>query len=345
MSLSQSMSPLAPDARPAHLRLALGVLLVVAISACGKKEDAAPAATGAEPAATQPVQPPAQAVSAEVAALSADDLRKKATEAYQESKLYAPAGDNAMEYYLALRDKLPGDPGVSSALTDLMPMTVIATEQSRDRGDFDEAQRLYGLIEKADKSHPSLPRLKASIAAAQEAEIKRAEEQKLSAEEEAAKKIQLEKERLAQQQQQQQQAAEQLANQQAEQAAAAKREADQKAAAQREADQKAAQQRAAQQAAPKPVEKATVSASDLRPISTPAPRYPIDALRAGQSGEVQVEFTVAADGSVSSARVVRSDPPRVFDREAVAAVKRWRFEPIGTPVTTRRTIGFNPGGG
>src|SRR3546814_16813669 len=62
------------------------------------------------------------------------------------------------------------------------------------------------------------------------------------------------------------------------------------------------------------------------------------------SGEVQVEFTVAADGSVTSARVVRANTPRVFDREAVAAVKRWRFEPTGQPVTTRRPIGFTPGG-
>jgi len=323
--------------------------LAVAVSACGKKEEATPAA-GTEPAkATQPVAPPAQAVSAEVAALSADDLRKKATQAYQDSRLYAPAGDNAMEYYLALRDKSPGDPGVSSALTDLLPMTVIATEQSRDRGDFVEAQRLYGLIEKADKDHPSLSRLKSTIASAQDAEVKRAEQQKLSAEEEAVRKEQLEKERLQQQQQQQQQAAQQLAaQQQAEQEAATKRAADEKAAAaQREADQRAAQQRAtqAQQAPPKQEEKAaTPTASDLRPVSTPAPRYPTEALRAGQSGEVQVEFTVGADGSVTSARVVRSNPPRVFDREAVAAVKRWRFEPVAAPVTTRRTIGFNPGG-
>jgi len=326
------------------------VLLVVALSACGKKEEAAPAAGPAEPAAaTQPAKPPAQAVSAEVAALSADDLRTKATEAYQESRLYAPAGDNAMEYYLALRDKLPGDPGVSSALTDLMPMTVIATEQSRDRGDFDEAQRLYGLIEKADKDHPSLARLKSSIAAAQEAEIQRAEQRRLSAEEEAARREQLERERLAQQQQQQQQAAEQLAAQQAEAEAAAKREAEERAAAaqraaeQQQAAERAAAQRAAQQATETPAEPRQVSAADLRPISTPAPRYPVDALRAGRSGEVQVEFTVAPDGSVTNARVVRSDPPRVFDREAVAAVKRWRFEPPGTTVTTRRTIGFNPG--
>jgi protein TonB len=345
------MSSSAPVARPVHLRIALGVLLVAALAACGKKEEAATPAAGnaSAPAGAQQAQPPAEAVSSQVAALSADDLRKKATQAYQESKLYAPAGDNAMEYYLALRDKAPGDPGVSSALTDLLPMTVIATEQSRDRGDFVEAQRLYALIEKADKDHPALPRLKSTIAAAQESEAKRVEQQKLTAEQEAEKKAQLEKERLAQQQQQQQQAAQQLAAQQAaaeqaEKDEAARREAEQKAAAQREADQRAAQQRAAAAAAEKPAARATASEGDLRPVSTPAPRYPAEALRAGQSGEVQVEFTVASDGSVTNARVVRSNPPRVFDREAVAAVKRWRFEPLPAPVTTRRTIGFNPGG-
>ncbi|WP_206411946.1 energy transducer TonB, partial [Lysobacter enzymogenes] len=86
------------------------------------------------------------------------------------------------------------------------------------------------------------------------------------------------------------------------------------------------------------------AASDLRAVSTPAPRYPPDALRAGTSGEVQVEFTVGTDGSVTAARVVRANPPRVFDREAVNAVRKWRFQPVPAPVTTRRTIGFNPGG-
>ncbi|HZV38299.1 MAG TPA: energy transducer TonB, partial [Pseudoxanthomonas sp.] len=69
---------------------------------------------------------------------------------------------------------------------------------------------------------------------------------------------------------------------------------------------------------------------------------PADALRAGTSGEVLVEFTVGTDGSVTSARVVRSTPPRVFDREAVNAAKRWKFAPISAPTTTRRTINFNP---
>ncbi|HEY0502005.1 MAG TPA: TonB family protein, partial [Lysobacter sp.] len=48
------------------------------------------------------------------------------------------------------------------------------------------------------------------------------------------------------------------------------------------------------------------------------------------------------DGSVTAARVVRSNPARIFDREAVNAVRKWRFQPIDAPVTTRRTIGFNP---
>src|SRR3546814_5598492 len=76
----------------------------------------------------------------------------------------------------------------------------------------------------------------------------------------------------------QQEAAAQLAaQQQAEQKAAAEREAAQQAAAEREAAQRAAQQRAAQQS--EPAEPKVVSASDLRPISTPAPRYPIEADR------------------------------------------------------------------
>lgn len=328
-------------------RLAAALLMAaVVLAGCGKKTDSAPAADGTTPsAAGAPVKPPAQAVSPQVAALDADALRGKARQAYQDSRLYAPAGDNAMEYYLALREKEPADPGASSALTDLLPMTVIATEQSRDRDDFVEAQRLYGLIEKADPAHPALPRLKTTIAQAETGLAKRAEQEKLTAAQEVERREKLEKDRLAQQAQQQQQAAQQLATQEAtdgkraaEEAAAAKRAVDEAAAAKRTA--------AAQPATPTPRSEsasAEPAAPTLRAVSTPAPNYPPEALRSGTSGEVQVEFTVSADGSVSAARVVRANPARVFDREAVAAVRRWRFEPTGTTITTRRTIGFNPG--
>ena len=104
-----------------------------------------------------------------------------------------------------------------------------------------------------------------------------------------------------------------------------------------------AQQPSASPAAPSTAAQPTAS-NTLRAISTPAPAYPPAALRSGDSGEVVVEFTVNPDGSVSSPRVVRANPPRVFDRAALNAVRSWRFQPIGSPTTTRRTIGFSPGG-
>jgi protein TonB len=329
----------------AALALAGAALLASCKQETGKESAAAPAAGPQAPAA-QPAAP-AEAVSAEVAALSAEQLREAASKAYQESRLYAPGGDNAMEYYLALRDKEPANAGVSSALVDLMPMTVIATEQSRDRGDFVEARRLLALIEKTDSSYPAVQRLRTSIASAETEAARRAEQEQLTAEQEAQRRQQLERERQEQQRLAQEQAARDLAAQQQAQAQEAARQeaARQEAARQEAARQEAARQEAARQPAPAPTPAPSraATAADLRAISTPAPRYPPDALRAGTSGEVQVEFTVAVDGSVSAARVVRADPPRVFDREALNAVRRWRFEPVPGPVTTRRTINFSPG--
>ena len=79
-----------------------------------------------------------------------------------------------------------------------------------------------------------------------------------------------------------------------------------------------------------------------RAVSTPAPRYPADALRSGTSGEVLVELSIGTAGSVTDARVLRATPARTFDREALNAVKRWKFEPISSPTTTRRTLAFAP---
>ena len=339
--------------RPVVHRLALVAALVLALSACKNDDTTAAGATTAGAAASGEQAAAAATVdegAAELAALSSDELRSKARTSYAESRLYAPAGDNAMEYYLALREKSPGDAAVSSALTDLMPMVVIATEQGRDREDFAEALRLAALIEKADANHPALARLKASIAGAEEATKRRVAQQALTAEEEAARQEQLAADRVRAQAEEQRVAAQQLVEQQAaaarnatEQAATARRQEEQRVAEQRAAEQRAAEERAAA-ARPAPAATTPAVGTTLRALSTPAPRYPPEALRAAQSGEVQVEFTVSPDGSVTNARVVRASPPRVFDREAVAAVRRWRFEPVGEPVTTRRTIAFNPGG-
>jgi len=342
-----SKIPARPRASRTRLVAALGLACVLA--ACGRSDDAevpaeeAPGNVTAQ--ASQQAAARQQAADDAIAGLSVDELRSAASAAYQESRLYAPAGENAMEYYLALREKQAGDAAASSALIDLLPMSVIATEQSRDRGDYAEARRLLGLIERADDAHPALERLRTSIANAETQAAAKAEQQKLTAEQETQRAQQLERERAQQQQQQQTAAAAQLAQQQA-----ADQTARDEAARQTAAREEAARQQAARQDAPRdpaptpaPATPAPVAApAQLRPLSTPAPRYPADALRAGTSGEVMVEFTIDVDGSVSNARVVRADPPRTFDREALAAVRRWRFEPVPAPVTTRRSIAFSP---
>ena len=323
-----------------NARLLAPALLAIALAACSGKEDATPADT-ATPAASPAAAPAAPAVSAKVQSMGTDQLRDAASNALRENRMYAPAGDNAMEYYLALRDKLPDDASVKSALTDLQPYTLIAAEQSLTREDFTEAQRLMALIEKVDASAPALPRLKQGIANGMQVAAKRtvdeADRAKKDAENRA--KQQVEQQRLAQQQAAEATAAQQLAErQEAARRESERLEAERQATAKREADARAAAAQQAAAAAPKPA-----AAPTLRAESTPAPRYPTEALRSGTSGEVLVEITVGTDGSVTNARVVRATPARVFDREALNAVRRWRFEPLDAPVTTRRTIGFNPG--
>ena len=333
--------------------VALAVAVACALGAC-KKDDAA-ADAGAAAAQQAPAPTPESVVSATVTAMSPEQLRDEASKAYGENRLYAPAGNNAMEYYLALRDKQPADAGASSALTDLLPMTVIATEQGIAREDFADAKRLAALIEKADAKHPALSRLKAAIASSETAAAARVESQKLTAEEEAKRQEELAKKREEDQrklqEQQKQQAAAQApaaATPAAPAAAAAEAERQRAAAAEAERERAAAaaaeqqrQQAAAQQPAAQP---ARAASSELRPISNPGPRYPQAAQRAGAGGSVQVEFTVNTDGSVGGVRAVSSDGPRQFqrdfEREALAAVKRWRFQPVSEATTTRRTIAF-----
>ncbi|MEQ8036555.1 energy transducer TonB [Xanthomonas cannabis] len=323
------------------------VILLVGLAACSKQEDKAATtapATGATPAAPAAAATPATAVSPQVQSMAADQLRASATKALQDNRMYAPAGDNAVEYYLALREKQPQDATVNSALTDLLPYTLIAAEQGISREEFPEAQRLIALIEKVDPKAPALPRLKSGLDTAMKTAANRSEqdaEQAKKLVEDKAKQA-AEQKRLAEQQTREAAAAQQIAAQQ-EAARQQTADAERQAAARHQAEAPAPAP-AAPRPAPAAAAAAAPAAQSLRPISTPAPRYPPEALRAGTSGEVLVEITVGTDGSITASRVLRANPPRVFDREALNAVKRWRFEPVTAPVTTRRTLSFNPGG-
>jgi protein TonB len=76
-------------------------------------------------------------------------------------------------------------------------------------------------------------------------------------------------------------------------------------------------------AAPVPI----ADRSSPRPASSPAPRYPRDAQRRGETGTVLVRVHVGADGEPGSVDLVEGSGSRSLDRAAVDAVRRWRFEP------------------
>jgi len=67
---------------------------------------------------------------------------------------------------------------------------------------------------------------------------------------------------------------------------------------------------------------------ELVQLKTAAPRYPRRAQEKGQTGWVDVYFTVTESGETADIEVNRSDPRAVFDSAAMDAVKKWAFEPI-----------------
>jgi len=79
-----------------------------------------------------------------------------------------------------------------------------------------------------------------------------------------------------------------------------------------------------------------MSDRDAVPVVRVAPQYPIRASERGIEGWVLVEFTIDPSGKVVDPKVVDSDPPRIFDRAALRAIKKWKYKPKivdGTPIS------------
>jgi TonB family protein len=77
-------------------------------------------------------------------------------------------------------------------------------------------------------------------------------------------------------------------------------------------------------------------------ITNAAPVWPAMARQAGIGGVVIVEITIAPDGSVKDAKVLRSIPQ--LDQAALDTVRQWRYEPTllnGTPVPVIMTVTVN----
>lgn len=302
---------------------------LLALSGCGR-DSAPPSATGRDVAQVAAFE-----------AVPVDALQARAESALRERRYYAPVGDSAIDYYLALRDRRPGDPGVAAALTELQPYLLIAGEQALATGDLSQAQRLLGLLARVDTDAPALPRLRDGLRLAE----------------------------LAQQASSSAVADADIA------AIEAARRADDVLAAPTKAlvaqavtaVVAASPVAAASTPAPVPVpvprlavaEPAAVARADIVPrivvptlpapapapsaprlLRDAAPRYPLGALNRRIEGSVQVAFRIEPDGSVAGLRLVSATPAGLFEEAALAAVARWRFEATGRRVDMQRTLSF-----
>ena len=91
---------------------------------------------------------------------------------------------------------------------------------------------------------------------------------------------------------------------------------------------------------PKSDDGCSEAATKPKPVSMPQPTYTDKARAAGVEGVVRVELTVAADGRVTSARVLRSLDPDL-DEAAKRAVEAAQFTPAnrcGKPVEATFTV-------
>ncbi|MCK6261669.1 energy transducer TonB [Vibrio sp. ZSDE26] len=63
------------------------------------------------------------------------------------------------------------------------------------------------------------------------------------------------------------------------------------------------------------------------PLHRVEPTYPARALRRGLEGYVVMHFSIDELGRPTEIEVVEANPPRQFEREAIRALKRWKYQP------------------
>ncbi len=69
------------------------------------------------------------------------------------------------------------------------------------------------------------------------------------------------------------------------------------------------------------------SDSDVVPIVRVNPQYPLRASERGIEGWVEVQFTISKLGTVKDPYVLNSHPSSIFDRSALKAIRKWKYNP------------------
>ncbi|MBR7631161.1 energy transducer TonB [Aeromonas popoffii] len=82
---------------------------------------------------------------------------------------------------------------------------------------------------------------------------------------------------------------------------------------------------------------AGIGAGDmLMPLQRIEPVYPYRAQQSGIEGFVTLRFSVNAEGGVQDVEVVEARPKRQFERAAIQAINKWRYQP--RPGTTDKLV-------
>lgn len=271
----------------------------------------------AAPASAVPPPPPVQT-------LSVDQLIQEASKAFKERRYVAPAGNNAVEFYLQVLVKDPKNQIAQDALREIFPFATGGVEQEINSGSLDEATREIDELAKVDPTNYTLTILRSKL----DAKKKQVENAQKQAEAAAAKAA----------------AAKQAA---AQQAAAAPPPAAPPPPPKPVAEPAPPPQPAAAPAEKPPAPKGITRAAEL--VTSPPPQYPPEAYRRRVSGWVEIAFTVTAKGTVSNPSVTNAEPGRIFNSAALEAVRRWTFKPRmengkAVPEKVTRRIEFKLGG-
>ena len=328
-------------------------------------EDAANALAAARALVGTSDEPEVYAVAAELRSSRseqrADEVLALATARLEEGDLLAPANDNARYYYELVLSTDPQNTSARQGLNIVASRLVLQARAEIDAGNLDAAEGLLADARAIDASSSDLGATDTALIAARDA-VAASERRALE------RRRQQEADRIAAEQkaEEERQAAAELAAQQAAAEAAAEaaaqdtasqdtapeetpREtvADEAAADEAVADEAVAEpvaaeaqveseagagadteQAAAEPAAAEPAQRAPVAISSLNRVKYVSPKYPRAAQRRGDSGWVDIVFTVGVDGAVSNVEVRKADPEGVFDSAAIRAVEKWKFEPV-----------------
>ena len=304
-----------PSLRIVHAssRLLAVVTLAAIAAACSSGEADVGGSGVTEPAPAEA----AEAAPAEAASSTAiETLEAKAQKAVADNRIFAPEGENAIEFYLTQRERgAQGGASADAALVELQPYAMMAAEQAIAGEDFPEAERLIALMVRIDPTAPSLARLREDLDASRDAQAAAL----------AAAEAQVEAEAAAEAQ------------------AAATPAPRPSAAPPSRAAATAVRTPSTAPARPAPPARSAPAAAPgpLVPVSTPFPPFPSEAIARGRSiGSVTARFTIQADGRVADVRIVEARPEGLFERTVIETLGEWRFEPTNGDRTETRTFSF-----